>query len=81
MVYPHKRLSNEQRHQLLTLVDGFYYGMLKNGKEVLNAEQELSKTQQQRFDYARYLLLVFLSAFCSQKQGFDTLSLNFCILK
>lgn len=56
-VYPYKRLSNEQRHQLLTLVDGFYYGMLKNWKEVLNAEQELSKTQQ--LDYARYLLYCF----------------------
>lgn len=42
---------------MFTLVDEFYYGTLKNGKEVLNAEQELSKTQQQRLDYARYLLL------------------------
>lgn len=58
-VYSYKRLSNEQRHQLLTLVDGFYYGMIKNGKEVLNVEQELSKAQQQRLDYARYLLYCF----------------------
>lgn len=59
MVYPYKSLSDEQKHRLLTLLDGFYYGMLKSGKEVLNTEQELSKTQQQKLDYARYPVLYF----------------------